>query len=190
MVNVLGVDLAWNHTGVALVGDSVIATSTIHVDPKHGRKKVCEADQIERAGILYDGLVRAISAWGVTAEWIAYEFSPWMLAKRGQHNTSNAAVILLAGSLSVLRAAMAVCWKSSDHVASIPPNIWQKALLDGIPIMRDLVAEAERRGFVGQKARTAAWVNQVYGVWPATDHEADAICIAAYWRDRAMRGDV
>jgi hypothetical protein len=187
-MKILGIDLAWNHTGVALVDDdNVIATGEIAVDPKRGRKHVCEADQIERAGLLYDGLNRALAQWGKEADWIAYEFSPWMLAKRGQHNTSNAAVILLAGSLSVMRAALAASWTAPDRVAAVSPRDWQRTLLEGIPVLHDYVAEAERKGFAPQKAKAAAWVKQIYDIWPCSDHEADAICIASYWRDKVMR---
>ena len=186
-MKVLGVDLAWNHTGVALVDDTVLDTGVINDDPKRGRKRVCEADQIERAGLLYDGLGRALHQWGAEADWIAYEFSPWMLAKQGQHKTSNAAVILMAGSLSVFRAAVAQYDFAPDRVIAIVPNAWQRALLEGIPILRDYTEEAQRRGFAPQKAKAAAWVRQVHNLWPRSDHEADAICIASYWRDRAMR---
>lgn len=198
-----GIDLSWVNTGIAMVervtgcGDRLLYCQSID---NRAKGKVEEADQIERAARLYRGLEAALRSFNCQLCHVAYECpNSWAGGKTRERGMSTQALMLTGGAQAIFRAVIGgLRGVTAEQVHAINPNVWQRAMFDGLDelhMAREMVRAQygtkysdKRNGGMGSKEKSLFCAYEMFGVWPQTDHEADAICIARYTLDSYGRG--
>ena len=208
-VHVLGIDPAWaSTTGWAVLeypGDVLLNFGVISALRHSG--KVTESVQVQRAGHLSLELRKLLQDAGRTASasgaklHVAYEDpSRWLLAaarKRGAKRRPVSSKSFLA--YGYLRCAI---WQACSDFGIVPVPIESEAarrtILSGLHVPARLHSTAMRLCGDTIKARAIAGVAARYGggtplAWlvdnELTDHEADAIVVAAAAGARLVRGE-
>lgn len=178
---VIGVDLALENTGLAVVIDGQLVFSTSFstvLARKGGEERYLDRVEGWLAGARSE-LARCLAHCTSREVRVAYESRPFLLGKHRQGDQSAAAVLSYAEALALLRVVLNEL--SLRQVAGIPPQTWQTAILDGIALTNPEIEDAQARlpsGTRRIKAMVAAAVHRETGQWPANDHAADAAAIA------------
>jgi Holliday junction resolvasome, endonuclease subunit len=180
MTSIIGVDLALENTGLAVVKDGQLSyLGSFSTKLKKADGEARYLDRVEswltQARVELSRCKKAADAHPV----VVYENRPFLLAKHRQGHQSQAAVLSYSEALGLLRVVLLE--QGLRDVQALSPAQWQTAILDGFPLSNSDVDEAEKHLSPGTKrikAMVLAAVHRQTGVWPENDHAADATAIA------------
>lgn len=178
---ILGIDLALENTGLALVHDGQLLYSSsfsVKLAKKGGEDRYIARVQAWLLAARQQ-IEQCIEITGGSEILVVYENRPFLLAKHRKGEQSAAAVLSYGEALALLRVVLAE--KHLLNVVAVPPVRWQNSILDGLAISNAAIDEAEKRfpqGTKRIKLMVAAAVHRRTGIWPATDHASDAAAIA------------